>query len=116
MNRPRTHITNLSCPILRKLMLDTQVPLHDLWNGPLGASSFDCAQDVNRVPSRNGRRETTGDELSGLRCLSTVEVSRNKRELRRVQPKIIKNVGLSGIENDECTTHNVVFSLLAGES
>src|SRR3984893_12624018 len=116
MNSPRSHITNLSGPILRELMLDTQVPLHDLWNGSLGASSFDCAQDVNRVPRRNGSRETTGDELSWLRCLSRIEVSRNKRELRRVQPKIIKNVGLSGIEDAECTSHNRIFLQRPGES
>src|SRR5882762_7563802 len=116
MNRPRTHITNLGCPILRKLMLDTQVPLHDLWDGSLGASGFDCAQDVNRVPSRNGSRETTGDDLSWLRCLSRVEVSRNKRELWRVQPKIIKNVGLGGIENTECTSHHGIFLQRPGES
>src|SRR5580704_4175282 len=116
MNSPRPHIPNLSCPILRKLMVDTEVPLHESWNGSPGAGAFDRAQDVDRISGWNGSRETTRDELSWLRRLPRVEVSRDKCELRRVQPKIVKNVSLSGIENAERTSYNGIFSHRPRES
>src|SRR6516165_277255 len=103
-------VTNLSQPVLSKLMLHAQIPLHNSWNDPLRARGFYRPKNVYRIPGRNHGWEPGRDELRRLRRLAGAEILCYKRRLGRVLPKVIKNIGLRRVKHPEGTSHYCFFA------
>src|SRR2546429_8671869 len=88
--RTRADISNLRHPVLRKFVLNAQVPLEDPRHATHRSSGSHDPNGVARISERNRRRKTGGYKLARGGHLAHIEGARCKRQLRRGVGLIIR--------------------------
>src|SRR4029077_2882012 len=104
----RTHVADLSDPVLSELVLHVQVPLHNDGYDPPRSRGLHRAADIDGVARGYSRGEAAGDKLRCCRGLTGVEVLGHKGELSRVESEIVENIRLARVEDSKgASDHSV---------
>src|SRR5437764_8733992 len=92
-------ISDFSHPVLRELVLHSQIPLHDSRHAPHRASGAHDTAGMTWVCKRNGWRKSGGYQLAPRGGQPRIEGAGRKRQLGRIQAEAIENVAVARVED-----------------
>src|SRR6266852_3786588 len=88
-------VSDLCHPVLRKLVLNPQIPLDNPWHAANGTGRAHDSSGVIGISEGNNWRKASRYELTRGGDLAHVEEMRRKRQLWRVQTQVIEDVPLA---------------------
>src|SRR2546423_508837 len=102
-------VSDFCYPILCKLMLYPEVPLHNSRHATHGASGSHDTAGMTWVCKKDGWRKARGYQLVRRRRQKHIEGAGCKRQLRWVQTEVIEDVALARIEDTEGTVDDRIL-------